>query len=338
VKPKPKTIGIVGYDGVQALDIVGPGDAFSLAHSFAVAEGLPGYRVVLLGTTRRAFAAESGLMLKPRATLDAAPPLDTVIIPGGRSLRLKEATSRRIAHWLRQRAPQVRRIASVCTGIYGLAPSGLLDGRRVTTHWRYARDLGLRYPKLKVDANALYLKDGGFYTSAGVTAGIDLALALIEEDYGPGVALATAREMVVYLKRSGGQHQYSEPLQLQAEASDHFRDQATWIVNHLGGDLSVEALAARAHVSPRHFNRLFKEAFGAAPAAYIASVRLGEARRRLSQDHASLKSVAASVGFGSVDSFRRSFERHFGIAPSVYRGRFAARARQAPTGGTRSRL
>lgn len=326
MKQRPKRIGIIGYDGVQALDIVGPGDAFSLA---AETGENAGYQVVLLGLTRRAFTAESGIVMKPHMALDAAPPMDTVIVPGGRGIRTNPATSRRIAAWLRRNAPHLRRIASVCTGIFGVAPSGLLDGCEVTTHWRFARELSLRFPSLRVHPDALYLKTGRCYTSAGITAGIDLALAMIEEDYGPAVALAVARDLVVYLKRTGGQHQYSEPLQVQAESSDRFADLATWMVNHLDGDLSVEALAARAHISPRHFTRLFKDAFGAAPAAYVGTLRLGEARRLLSQEHASLKSVAASIGFASVDSFRRAFERQFGVAPSAYRGRFAAAARTA---------
>lgn len=326
MKQRPKRIGIIGYDGVQALDIVGPGDAFSLAGETG---DNAGYQVVLLGLTRRAFTAESGLVMKPHAALDAAPPLDTVIVPGGRGIRTNPATSRRIAAWLRRHAPHLRRIASVCTGIFGVAPSGLLDGCEVTTHWRFARELSARFPSLRVNPDALYLKTGRCYTSAGITAGIDLALAMIEEDYGPGVALAVARDLVVYLKRTGGQHQYSEPLQVQAESSDRFADLATWMVNHLDGDLSVEALAARAHVSPRHFNRLFRDAFGSAPAAYVGNLRLGEARRLLSQEHASLKSVAAAIGFASVDSFRRAFERQFGVAPSAYRGRFAAASRTA---------
>src|SRR6202011_3763539 len=165
--------------------------------------------------------------------------LDTLIVPGGRGLRDAQ-TNVAIVKWLKAKAAQTRRIVSVCTGIYGLAPTGLLDGRRVTTHWRFAADVAAHFPKLKVDPNALFLKDGCFYTSAGITAGIDLSLALIEEDYGPSVALAVARELVVYLKRSGGQEQYSAPLQHQIRSADRFADLVGWITANLHKDLSVE--------------------------------------------------------------------------------------------------
>jgi transcriptional regulator GlxA family with amidase domain len=209
--------------------------------------------------------------------------------------------------------------------VYGIAPSGALDGRRVTTHWRFANDLATRFPKLKVDANALYLKDGAFYSSAGITAGIDLSLALIEEDYGPRVALDVAREMVVYLKRSGGQEQYSEPLQFQSRAQDRLANVAVWIVNHLGEDLRVERLAEKANVSPRHFNRLFKDSFGDTPADFVEKLRLGEARRLLGERGSRIEAVALASGFSSADSFRRAFERRFGLAPAAYRGRFQIR-------------
>jgi len=255
------------------------------------------------------------------ALLDDAPPLDTFIVPGGRGLRETEANARIVA-WLQAHARDCRRIASVCTGIYGLAPSGLLDGRRVTTHWRFARDVAQRFPKLQVDDNALYLRDGPCYTSAGITAGIDLSLALIEEDLGPRVALAVARDLVVYLKRPGGQAQYSEPLRMQVLSSDRFADLAAWMVGHLDHDLSVEALAARANLSPRHFSRRFAAIFGCAPARYVEDLRMSEARRMLSQDGASIQRVAAAVGFASADVFRRAFERRFGLSPSDYRERF----------------
>ena len=210
-----KTIGILGYDGVQALDIVGPTDAFSLASAHLASErphAARAYEVLVLGLTRRVFCAESGLAIRPHRALEAAPALDTVIIPGGKGLRLNAATQMQITRWLEARARDIRRIASVCTGIYALAPTGLVDGRRVTTHWRFTSEIARRFPRLRVDPNALFIKDGRFYTSAGITAGIDLALALIEEDHGPQVALAVARDLVVYLKRPGGQEQYSDAI------------------------------------------------------------------------------------------------------------------------------
>jgi transcriptional regulator GlxA family with amidase domain len=225
---------------------------------------------------------------------------------------------------VKRHAHQIRRIASVCTGIYGLAPTGLLDGRRVTTHWRFADDVIARFPALKLDRNALFIRDGAFYTSAGITAGIDLAMALIEEDHGVQIALSVARELVVYLKRPGGQEQYSEPLQFQVQSSDRLADLIPWIRSHLRQDLSVEILAARANLCVRHFSRRFRKVFGLPPAEFVQNVRLDEARQRLSSRNNSVRMIADSVGFTSADSFRRAFERRFGISPTAYRGRFEA--------------
>lgn len=324
---KGKRIGILGYNDVQALDIAGPMDAFSMASSHLDSERpdhAPAYEVFVLGLDRRAFKAESGLSLIPRCTLDSALPLDTIIIPGGKALRQEPAINARIASWLNAHVRGIRRVASVCTGIYALAPTGLLNGRRVTTHWRFTREIARLFPRLHVDPNALFIKDGRFYTAAGITAGIDLSLALIEEDYGRQVALAVARDLVVYLKRPGGQEQYSEPLRFQMKSSDRLADVVSWITAHLDGDLTVEALAERACLSSRHFTRRFKRAFGTSPGEFIEGLRLDEARRRLSSSDATIEGVAESVGFASADSFRRAFERRFGIAPSVYRGRFGA--------------
>ncbi|HEY2124295.1 MAG TPA: helix-turn-helix domain-containing protein, partial [Chthoniobacterales bacterium] len=213
-----------------------------------------------------------------------------------------------IAKWVASRAPRIRRIASVCTGIYALAPSGLLDGRKVTTHWRFAQDLARRFPKLRVDPDALFLKDGPFYTAGGITASVDLALALIEEDHGPRVALSVARELVIYLKRAGGQKQYSEPLEFQINSTDRFADLTSWMLGHLRSDLSLEALARRAALSPRHFHRRFKQAFGGTPAVFVENLRLDEARRRLTERTQTIERVADSVGFHSDDAFRCAFQ------------------------------
>jgi transcriptional regulator GlxA family with amidase domain len=317
-----KKIGIIGYDGVQALDVVGPSDAFSMAADNSGDIEDVTYKVVILGLHRKAFVTESGLAIKPDCVLEKAPELDTVIVPGGRALRLESQVSERVGSWIRQRAARIRRIASVCTGIYGLAPSGLLDGRKVTTHWRFVRDVAQRFPSLQIEANAIFIKDGPFYTSAGVTAGIDLALALIEEDHGPAVSLAIAREMVVYLKRPGGQEQYSEPLQIQMTSGATFADLVPWMRGHLRHDLSVEVLAEKSNLSVRQFSRKFKQEFGVAPGAYVENLRLDEARRRLSDHSMRVEEIANSIGFASGDSFRRAFERRFGLAPSRFRGRF----------------
>jgi transcriptional regulator GlxA family with amidase domain len=208
------------------------------------------------------------------------------------------------------------------TGIFGLAPTGLLDGRRVTTHWRWAPALASQYPALRVDSDALFVQDGKFYTGGGITAGIDLALALIEEDLGPRTALAAAREMVVYLKRPGGQEQYSEPLRSQVRAAGRLADLVAWIDGHLDRDLSVEVLAQRACLSPRQFNRRFSEAFNCTPARYVEDARMRMARQRLIAPGHTVAGIADSLGFSSADVFRRAFERRFGIAPIEYRHRF----------------
>jgi len=316
-----KRIGILGFEGIMGLDLVGPAEAFATAK----VNQESGYEILIVGISGKPFTAESGVVFRPQKTLASVSSLDTVIIPGGRGIR-DPATNARIAEWLQSRSGRLRRIASVCTGIYGLAASGLLDGRRVTTHWRFARDVALRFPKLRVDPDALFIKDGRFYTSAGVTAGIDLCLALIEEDFGPSVALSVARDLVVHLKRPGGQEQYSEPLRFQVQSADQFADLAAWVTGHLEQDLSVEALAGRAHLCPRHFTRCFKRALGSTPAAFVEETRLGEARRRLSARQETIDRVAASVGFSSADAFRRAFLRRFGVTPSSYRGRFQCAA------------
>ncbi len=322
----PARVGFLGFDGINALDLVGPLEAFATPSLDHGDDGprRPCYEVLVIGLRREPFTSESGLVFTPTVDVQSAPALDTLIIPGGSGLRLPE-TNAAAARWIRSRAGRIRRIASVCTGIYGLAATGLIDGRRVTTHWRFARPVQRAFPRLRMEANALFLKDGPFYTSAGITAGIDLALALIEEDHGAAVALAVARELVMYLKRPGGQEQYSEPLRFQTESGDRFADLAAWVHGHLDRDLSVRSLADRAHLCPRHFSRAFKQALGATPAAFVEDLRLDEARRRLSARTAAVGAVASSVGFRSADAFRRAFLRRFGVTPSTYRHQFAAR-------------
>jgi transcriptional regulator GlxA family with amidase domain len=327
---KPLRIGLIGYDGVQALDLVGPSDAFTLATLQADnGRAEQCYEVAIIGLTGKPFRAESGVLFHPHATLRTAPVLDTLIIPGGRAARVGP-TSGLIGDWISSHAARIRRIASVCTGVYALAPTGLLDNRVVTTHWRFTHDLARRFPKLNVDANALYLKDGRFYTAGGITASVDLALALIEEDYGSRVALGVARELVVYLKRPGGQKQYSEPLQFQCNSTDRFADLASWMLGHLREDLSLGVLAKRVCLSPRHFVRRFKQTFGGTPTIFVENLRLDDACRRLTERTQTIENVAASVGFKSDDAFRRAFQRRFGVKPSSYRDRFDARTKLSP--------
>lgn len=314
---RKKKIGIIVFDGCAALDLVGPADAFAVAK----ADDLPAYEVSVLGVSARPVTAESGVRIIPDTTLAQCSGLDTVIVPGGSGLR-REKTGSKVAAWLKNNAPRFRRVASVCTGIYALATSGLLDGREVTTHWRFATDVAQKFPALKVNPDAIFIKDGRFFTSAGITAGIDLALALIEEDLGTQAAMAVARELVVYLKRPGNQEQYAEPLRYQADSADRIAEVGPWIAGHLQHELTLEALAERANLSPRHFSRRFSRAFGMTPAAFVERVRLDSARERLAKPGARVSSVADSVGYSSPDSFRRAFERCFGVSPAIYRRSF----------------
>jgi len=323
-----RRVGFLGFDGVQALDLFGPADAFgsdvflSRHLNGEPQRHWPPYEIVTIALSGRRFTATTGITVKADLSLGARVRLDTLIVPGGEGLR-RPGVADKAAAWIGEQASRTRRVASVCTGIYGLAATGLLDGRRVTTHWTATQDIVRRFPKLRVDPDALFVRDGKFYTSAGVTAGIDLAMSLIEEDEGPVAALAVARELVVFLKRPGGQNQFSEPLQFQASSSDRFAELAAWIHTNLRQTMSVDTLAARTYLSPRQFARAFRREFGTTPARFVEQARLAEASRRLSsRGQASVDAVARSVGYASEDVFRRAFERHFGVNPSAYRARF----------------
>ena len=319
----PKRIGILGFEGVVGIDLFGPAQVFAGAE---IRDGRgnvqPRYDLFTIGLSNRSFATDAGIIVKPCKTLENAPSLDTFIIPGGKALRCDPQVARSVAEFVLERVGNTRRIASICTGAFGLAETGLLSGCKVTTHWRFARELARRFPDLRVQDNAIFLKEGSFYTSAGATAGIDLGLHLIEEDYGAEVALSVARDLVVYLKRSGGQEQYSEPLQFQTQSIDRFTELTGWMISHLNENLSVEALASRACLCPRHFSRRFKRAFGHTPADFVEKLRIDEARRRLSNGATSIENVGASVGFKSAHVFRRAFERRLGINPKDFRERF----------------
>lgn len=322
---RERRIGIVAYPGLQALDVAGPSDVFTTANSLMTGK-MRRYAVALLAASEAAVPTGSGLAFHAPTPLSRAGSLDTIVIPGGSTLRTDSGARRNIARWLREHARKARRVASVCTGIYALAESGLLDGREVTTHWRYADDLQARWKNLRVNADAIFIKDGKFYTSAGITAGIDLCLALVEEDFGNELALAVARELVVYLKRPGGQLQYSQPLLLQTRAKTRFGDVASWIRGHLNEELTTEALAERMDLSPRHLNRRFKEEFGVTPADFVEELRLDEARWLLANADDTMESIAYEIGYRSDDTFRRAFERRFGVNPNEYRKRFGGAA------------
>lgn len=321
---KPRRIGFLGFDGVQAMDLVGPADAFG-SDAFAELADVhePPYEVVVIGLTGKRFTSSCGVRMAAHVGADASVKLDTLIVPGGRGLR-QGNVAERAAKWIATRAGHIRRVASVCTGIYGLARTGLLDGRDATTHWAAAADVQHRFPKINLLPDSIFVRAGNCYTSAGISAGIDLALSLIEEDLGPHASLAVAREMVVYLKREGGQAQFSEPLAFQLGATNRFHDLAAWISAHLRNDLSVETLAARTNLSPRQFTRSFQREFGTTPASFVEDLRIAEARRRLAASgrRVNIDAVARSVGYSNVDVFRRAFERQVGVAPAKYRSRF----------------
>jgi transcriptional regulator GlxA family with amidase domain len=322
-----RRIGLLLFDGITALDLVGPAEAFGCARHGPQESPEPAYELVIIGVSSRACTSESGVRLSPDCSIERAPALDTLLVPGGSGLREPE-TTRKVVAFVKRRARHLRRLAAICTGIYAVAPTGLLDGRRVTTHWTRAADVAQRFPKLDVAHDELYVKDGRFYTSAGVTSGIDLSLSMIEEDLGPARALAVARELVVYMKRQGGQEQFSEPLRFQMTARDRLADLGDYVMTHLGRELSVPTLAKQLGLSARQLSRLCQRELGQSPAALVQRLRLDDARRRLLEPGASVDVVSRAVGFGSADVFRRAFEQRFGLNPSGYRERFrVARAR-----------
>lgn len=318
-------VGFILFDGFTALDVVGPVDSFSAAWTLESDHRSPYYEVFTLAKDSSKVTSESGIVMQPSTTFAEARDVDTIFLPGGSGMR-DPSQSTPVALWLKANESRFRRIASVCTGIYGLAQTGLLNERRVTTHWRFADHLATQFPRLKVNHDAIFLKDGKFYTSAGVTSGIDLALAMIEEDAGRKVALCVARELVVYTKRAGGQEQYSEPLKFQTASGDSISEIAHWIGGHLAEDLSVQELAHRCFLSERQFSRRFSSAFHVTPAQFVERARLDAARARLAECHLTVQNVSESVGFRSDDAFRRAFGRRFGLSPTEYRLRFHSRA------------
>lgn len=314
---KPISVAFVLFDGVNALDVAGPVEAFASAKT---ADGKSVYRIAYWSAHERAVRSESGLGLLADQTLPDSARGDLLIIPGGTGIRVP-ATLARIAKWLSTQHLNFDRIASVCTGAYATAEAGLLNGRKATTHWAHAQALQRRYPEVQIDPNSLFLHDGKFYSSGGVTAGIDLALELIEQDVGREVAMSVARQLVVFFRRQGSQEQFSEPLRLQTRANDALADVCTWAAANVGEDLSVEVLAKRAGLSARQFSRRFRASFGVPPATYLKRVRL-DAGRVLLCDGVCVAEAAHSAGFASTEGFRRAFERGFGITPTEYQRRF----------------
>jgi transcriptional regulator GlxA family with amidase domain len=311
---------IVAFDGAQSLDITGPAEAFSIATRFFGGE----YAIELVTPDGWPARCSSGLSLNAdRSIHEVGGAIDTLVVAGGAAAE-EVAADERVVAWIREAAKRSRRVTSVCTGAFLLAEAGVLDGRRATTHWSACATLADRYPEIAVESDPIYVRDGKVYTSAGVTAGMDLALGLIEEDHGAQVALRTARALVLFVRRPGGQSQFSAQLIAAPARREPLRDVQAHIAEHPAADLSVPALAARAYMSERNFARAFRAETGMTPAAYVEAARVERARRELETTDLPVQAVAAQCGFGTVETMRRAFARRLGVNPAAYRARFAA--------------
>ncbi len=339
----PRNVVIVVYVGVQSLDVTGPLEVFSGAQMLVEAGGrdaplrlpLPeveraeggrstdrGYRTTVVSTDGAPVATSSGLTIVPHAPIENAPTaIDTLLVAGGTGAD-RACEDEALVAWIEARAKTARRVASVCTGASLLAAAGLLNGRRATTHWAAAAELARRHPLVSVDPEPIFVRDGSVWTSAGVTAGMDLALAMVEEDLDRDAALTIARHLVLFLRRPGNQSQFSATLAARAPERSGLREVQRFAVENLQADLTVETLAERAHMSPRHFARRFRAEVGVTPARYVERLRLEAARRRLEESEQPVAVVAAACGFGTAETMRRVFLRALGVGPAEYRRRF----------------
>ncbi len=323
----PRRVAIVVYQGVQSLDVTGPLEVFAGAQTAIRArerlEGrppAPGYELVIVG--RGAVSTSSGLAIVPEQGFDSEPGrLDTVIVPGGQGRRQAEADEELMA-WVVRASRSARRTVSVCTGAFLLARAGLLDGLRATTHWAWAQELAGAHPQVEVDPDPIYVRDGSVWTSAGVTAGMDLALALVEEDHDRELALTIARHLVLFLRRPGSQSQFSATLSAQQPRREPLLEIQRSVLEEPTAEHTVEAMAARAHMSPRHFARAFRGETGVTPARYVERVRLEAARRLLEDTSVAISAVATEAGFPSAETMRRAFVRTLAVSPVEYRRRF----------------
>ena len=316
-----RTVGLILFDGVTLMDVAGPAEVFATASAAATSGDR--YRVRTYGVGGKPVRSEAGIALVPDAPLPARLKVDTLLVPGGSGLRRPRVLAE-VARALAASRPHCRRLVSICTGAYALAASGLAGGRRLCTHWRFAEDLARRYPDVEVEARSLFLMSDGIGSSAGITAGIDLCLALVEEDLGHAVALATARELVVYMRRSGGQAQYSEPLKLQAGPTDRIGGLIGSLLAHPEADLRLQTLAERISLSPRQLQRRIRQRHGCGVAELVLRVRMQEAQRLLAGRHP-VATIASRCGYADADAFSRAFLRHTGLRPAEWRARFAER-------------
>ncbi|MBU6959202.1 GlxA family transcriptional regulator [Pseudomonas sp. CVAP len=316
----PKTIHVLAFANVQLLDVSGPLQVFASANDMAAQRGLPPpYAPTVIADGGGAVMSSAGLALLAEPLPSESS--DTLIIAGGWGV-YAAAEDAVLVDWVRQQAAVSRRVASVCTGAFLLAASGWLDGRRVVTHWTRCDQLAQKHPQLRVEPNPIFINDGPVWTSAGVTAGIDLALALVEADLGRGIALEVARQLVVFLKRPGGQSQFSVTLDLQ-QHGNRFDELHAWIAENLSLDLGIPALALQAGMSERSFIRHYRADTGQTPARAIELIRVETARRLLSDTGVPIKRIAVQCGFGSEETLRRSFLRAMGVTPQAYRERFS---------------
>ncbi len=321
-----RKIAFVAFEGFQILDIAGPLEVFTKAGRYLPQPGPSPFRyeLIVASPSGGGVTSNSGLQISGTKAIDKLEDdLDTILVAGGSEPALRDvAENTDLPKWIAERAPHTRRVASICTGAFLLGASGLLDGRRATTHWSATTLLASLFPKAEVVPDAIFVGDGHIHTSAGVTAGIDLSLALVEQDCGPALAANVARELVLYLRRVGGQSQFSAALAAQAKAANGLRDLLAWIAEHPAADLGIPLLAERAGMSERTFGRAFSAETGMTPARYVELVRLDRAKLLLETTRWPLARIADRSGLGSVATLARSFRRRLGITPEDYRGRF----------------
>ena len=318
--PAPRAVEVVVFPGVQLLDVAGPLQVFATANDLAP-EGVALYATSVVAATPGVVSASSGLGLLAAGLPADVQPVDTLIIPGGSGVYAVAEDAQMIG-WTRNRANQARRVASVCTGAFVLAETGLLEGRRAVTHWARCDAFARRFPEIHLERDPIFIEDGPIWTSAGVTAGIDLALALVEADCGRAHALAVARHLVMFLKRPGGQAQFSTALALQ-QGDERFDLLHAWIAGNLAKPLTVGSLAEQTGMSERSFLRHYRRATGVTPAQAVERLRVEAARQALAETRLPIKRIASRCGFGSEETMRRSFRRVLATGPQDYRARFA---------------
>ena len=319
--PTPRNICLVAPPGVQLIDVAGPLDVFAEANAQL---SRVAYRLEVIGTVAGPVLSSSGVQMMPaRSISDEVPERAHTLLVAGAPGIAELLPSPCVLEWLRREAPRSRRYGSICSGAFFLAAAGLLDGRRVTTHWNVADRLAQRYPSLVVEKDALYVRDGRVRTAAGVTAGMDLALALVEEDLGREVALQVAGQLVMFFKRPGGQLQFSRDGAAAPSGRAALQELQRWVSSHPAENHSVPQLARRMGLSTRHFARLFQAEIGVTPAAWVEAVRVEAARHLLETSDDAPKQISPRCGFTNVDLLRRAFQRHLGITPTEYRRRFS---------------